>query len=275
MISASNIQETQEIEETQEIGETQEVYIKTDVVEIKSEAEEAEEAGGNWQENVRIEDVRSENSIPNSNLVENPIKTEQDRRDMVQTPDMGQRPDMGHRPDMVNQATCKHCLATFMDPCGRAKLSHHLLTFHFNHNPDIHMASPHFNFPTPPGTPRTPGIPGPPGTPGHLGTPGFSGLVGQNRRTATLTPRRLFQYPIQRPDMVQRPEMGYRPEMGHRPEMGQRPFVSQQPLPHPVTPNDIMHEYMLRQEERERIRFQQTIHPTMHPGAQQVNEEPK
>ena len=47
----------------------------------------------------------------------------------------------------------------------------------------------------------------------------------------------------------------------HRPEMGHRPFVSQQPLPHPVTPNDIMHEYMLRQEERERVRFQQTIHP--------------
>ena len=254
MISASNIQKTQE------------VVIKTDVVEIKSEAEEA---GENWQENVRIEDVRSENSIPNSNLVENPIKTEQDRPDMVQTPEMGQRPDMGqgpdmgHRPEMVNQATCKHCGATFTDPYGMAQLSHHLMTFHFNHNPEIHMVSPHSIMPTPPGTPRplrTPGIPGPPGTPGHLGTPGFSGLVGQNRRTATLTPRRLFQYPIQRPDM------GQRPEMGHRPEMGQRPFVSQQPLPHPVTPNYVMREYMLRQQERERIRFQQK----MHPGAQQV-----
>ena len=74
--------------------------------------------------------------------------------------------------------------------------------------------------------------------------------------------------------MGQRPDMGQIPVMGHRPEMGHRPFVSQQPLPHPVTPNDIMHEYMLRQEERERIRFQQTIHP-MHPGAQQVNEESK
>ena len=138
MISASNIQKTQE------------VVIKTDVVEIKSEAEEAggnrsenlipnsnleknlietvkdrqdlvqkpdmgqrpvaeikseaEEAGGNWHENVRIEDDRSENSIPNSNLVENPIETEQ-----VQRPDMGQRPEMGHRPEMVNQAICKYC----------------------------------------------------------------------------------------------------------------------------------------------------------------------
>ena len=270
MISASNIEETQDEEtqdeetqdeETQEIEETQEVFIKTDVVEIKSEAEEA---GGNWQENVRIEDVRSENSIPNSNLVENPIKTEQDRRDMVQAPDMGQRPDMGHRPDMVNQATCKHCLATFMDPFGRAKLSHHIMTFHFNHNPEIHMVSPHSIMPTPPGTPRllrTPGFPGPPGTPGPLRTPGLP--ISEVRR-------RLFTSTF----IPSRPDMGHRPEMGHGPEMGQRPFVSQQPLPHPVTPNDIMKEYVLRQQERERIRFQQTMHP-MHPGAQQVNEKPK
>ena len=250
MISASDIEETQE------------VLIKTDVVEIKSEAEEAggnvtsensipnlnleenpietvqdrldmvqipdmgqtriveikseaEEAGRNWQENVRIQNVRSENSIPNSNLVGNPIEMVQNR------PDMGQRPGMGHGPDMVNQAICKHCGATFTDPYGMAQLSHHLMTFHFNHNPEIHMVSTHSIIPTP---------------------------------TSTFVPTRS--------------EMVPRPEMVHRPEMGQRPFVSQPPLPHSVTPNDIMREYMLRQQERERIRFLQT-------GAQQVNEEPK
>ena len=85
-----------------------------------------------------------------------------------------------------NQASCKHCLATFTDPFGIAKLSHHLLTFHFNQNLENHMASPHSNM----------------ATPGHLGTPGLPGLVGQNRQTATLTPpispEILFQYPISR-----------------------------------------------------------------------------
>ena len=287
MISASNIKETQDEEtqdeETQEIEETQEVFIKTDVVEIKSEAEEA---GGNWQENVRIVDVRSENSIPNSNQVENPTKTEQDRQDMVQRPEMGlgpdmgqrldmvQRPDMAHRPDMINQAICKHCLATFTDPFGRAKLSHHIMTFHFNHNPEIHMVSPHSIMPTPPGTPRplrTPGFPGSSGTPGHLGTPGFPGPPGTPGHLGTPeVRRRLFTSTF----IPSRPEMVHGPEMVHRPEIGQRPFVPQQPLPHRVTPNDIMKEYILRQQERERIRFQQTMHP-MHPGAQQVNEETK
>jgi hypothetical protein len=211
MISASDIEETQE------------VLIKTDVVEIKSEAEEA---GGN---------VTSENSIPNSNLEENPIETVQDRPDMVQTTDMGQRPDTGHRPDMINQAICKHCLATFTDPFGRAKLSHHLMTFHFNHPPEIHMASPQSNMPTP------------------SGTPGIPELVGQNRQTNTLTPSTppeiLFQYPI--------------PSV---PDMGQRTIVSQQTLPQPLTHNDVVDHYM------ERLRFQQTMQP-MHSGAQQVNEE--
>jgi hypothetical protein len=280
MISASNIEKTQE------------VFIKTDVDEIKSEAEEA---GGNWQENVRIEDVRSENSNPNPNLVENPIETI----------------------PPVNKVTCKYCPTTFTDPFGMAKLSHHVLTFHYNHNPEIHRALPQPNMPTPPGTPRplrTPGFPRlvgtPPGTPGPLGTPGFHrqvgppprtpgfpGRVGQNRQTTNLTPpispEILFQYPISdvrrrptstfipsRPDMGHRPYMGQRPNMvqrpdmgQQRPDMGQRPFVSQQPLPHPVTPNDIMKEYMLRQQERERIRYQQTM-GQMHPGAQQVIEVP-
>ena len=90
MISASNFKKTQEV---------------LDVVEIKSEPEEA---GGNSQENVRIEDVRSENSTPNLNLVKNPN----------------------------TRLMCMYCPTTFKEPFGMAKFSNHLLTFHLNYNPE-------------------------------------------------------------------------------------------------------------------------------------------
>ena len=206
---------------------TQEVFIKTDFVEIKSEAEEA---GGNWHENVRIVDVRSENSIPNPNLVESSIQTV----------------------PPVKHITCKYCPTEFSDPFGKAKLSHHVMTFHMNQNPDMHIASPQSNMSTPPRTSR------PLGAHGTLGTPGFPGqLVGQNR---SLTPKMLFQNPVSGPTSTFIPP---------RPDVGPRRFVSQQALPPSVIPNAIMHEYMLRQQERERIRYQQTM-DSMHPGAQQV-----
>ena len=146
---------------------------------------------------------------------------------------------------MVNQAICKYCLATFIDPFGRAQLSHHLFTFHFNHDPESHMISPHSSMPTPSGTPV------------HLGTPGFPGLAGQNRQTATLTPS------ISQEMLFQNPMSTFVPSVQN---MGQRTFFSQPPLTQPLTHNDVIDQHM------ERIRLQQTMHP-MHSGAHQVNEE--
>ena len=159
----------------------------------------AEEAGGNWHENVRIDDVRSENS----NMVENPIATI--------TP--------------VNQVFCGYCGAIFMEPLGGTTLNNHIKTVHFNHNPEIQSNS--SILPGTPGSFGLPGFLGPnippdtlPSTPNIFQYPRPVLRRGHRRATSTFIPSR--------PEMVEdgRSENSQNPnpimQQSHGPDMGQR-----------------------------------------------------